>query len=129
MVKRLITAQMLQEEVDNALPEVMLHRGPGNTFILKSPNPSKNPNLSFPDMTIDHHVFFGIIRPTFDTIHSIQNVFLKKTTMSLRLPQQTLDQLMKHAIPTSPQHFQNSLNKDYATDADQQRSIMTGSRV
>ena len=126
---KIITAALLQEAVDDTYPEVQIERGPGNTFMLTHKPSSANPNLDMPKFLIPHHQFFTEIRPDFDLIQTIQNVFLKKQTASLRLPTNVMSNLMRHATPHNPQRFEPTQNKNYSTELDRQRSVMMGSSV
>lgn len=90
---------------------------------------SVNPNLDMPKFLIPHHQFFTVIKPNFELIQTIQDVFLKRQTASLRLPTNVMSNLMHHSTPMKPQEYQPTLNKNYPTELDQQRSKMMGASV
>lgn len=127
--KVLITATMLMETVESIYPEINIERGEGNTFLLHSKNMSLNPNLAFPMMSIPHNHFFTVIKPTVELTQALQDVFMKKQTMSLKLPKQTLDQLYHHSTAYKPQSFEPRMNKNFPTEADQQRAHILGART
>ena len=126
---KIITAALLQEAVDDTYPEVQIERGPGNTFMLTHKPSSVDPSFNMPKFLIPHHQFFTVIKPDFDLIQTIQNVFLKKQTASLRLPPVTMNNLMHHATPHDSLRLETTQNKNYSTELDRQRSVMMGSSV